>query len=471
MYGVQTFDPSITQDAPIAEAVRIFVPSSRRSDRATRAPPRPFQIGDEAVEAYTDGSCANNGTATARAGAGAWFGTDDPRNVAARVPGKVQSNQVGEIYAVIVAASVVPAFAPLTISTDSRYVYNALTRDAKKWEDKGWIRVENSTHIKSMLASLRMRSAPTYVKWVKGHSGIRGNEEADALAAVGAEMPEREAVEIPENAARFLPEGARLTTLTQRLAYAGIRRLRMTNIRTTTERNVLRAMAAVAEVSESSPLMSRIWKDLRRPEIAKKVRDFLWKNLHGIYKVGPFWRNIPGYEERGTCRICEVEETMEHILCECDSIECRTVSKLVKCILEKKGSLTSLWAYGTIMGIASYNGNPADGRGESGASRLARIVVAESAHLIWKLRCQRVIEWCDDQQKEHCTVQVTNKWYAAMNARLKMDIALTHKRWASSRIQKSVVLATWRGVVRDEKSLPDDWTSESGVLVGRLENG
>ncbi|KAF9780845.1 hypothetical protein BJ322DRAFT_1011739, partial [Thelephora terrestris] len=50
---------------------------------------------------YTDGSCIGNGTAEARAGSGVWYAPQDPRNASIRVPGKAQSNQVGELLAIL----------------------------------------------------------------------------------------------------------------------------------------------------------------------------------------------------------------------------------------------------------------------------------------------------------------------------------------------------------------------------------
>ncbi|KAF6759304.1 hypothetical protein DFP72DRAFT_784768, partial [Ephemerocybe angulata] len=51
------------------------------------------------VTVYTDGSCTLNGTASARAGSGIWYGQDDARNTALRIPGDMASNNVGELVA------------------------------------------------------------------------------------------------------------------------------------------------------------------------------------------------------------------------------------------------------------------------------------------------------------------------------------------------------------------------------------
>ncbi|KAF6765708.1 hypothetical protein DFP72DRAFT_798205, partial [Ephemerocybe angulata] len=89
---------SATPSWPI-QLVRIFTTpdtqnSRRRAAGATRR-------GD--VELYTDGSCLDNGTDDARCGSGIWYGPDDPRNRALRVVLPAQSNNVGELVAVLVA--------------------------------------------------------------------------------------------------------------------------------------------------------------------------------------------------------------------------------------------------------------------------------------------------------------------------------------------------------------------------------
>ena len=80
------------------------------------APP-PIQL-----TVYTDGSCLQNGSNNARSGGGVWFSNGHPLNRVICVPGWDQSNQAGEIAAVVVALQSVPWDADLTIITDSQYV-------------------------------------------------------------------------------------------------------------------------------------------------------------------------------------------------------------------------------------------------------------------------------------------------------------------------------------------------------------
>jgi ribonuclease HI len=58
---------------------------------------------DDALVLYTDGACSGNGTANARAGYGVFFGSKDPRNVAAPLEGELQTNNRAELQAILVA--------------------------------------------------------------------------------------------------------------------------------------------------------------------------------------------------------------------------------------------------------------------------------------------------------------------------------------------------------------------------------
>ncbi|KAH9856134.1 hypothetical protein C2E23DRAFT_810216 [Lenzites betulinus] len=311
------FDPSVTQDAPAANVFRAFVEATAADGpRATR-PARPFQIVEEATDVHTDGSCDRNGAENARAGVGVWFAGDDARNCAARVPGDCQTNQAAEAYACIVAAERTPDYAPLTIITDSMYVYKGLTTHLKGWEDRGWLGVSNSNILKRVAARLRRRSAVTSFKWVKGHSGVLGNEGADRLAARGATMAPTQLPPLTELDEGFLPRGVNLTTLTQKLAYEAILNWKGRTAREKTRISLEMTKCALQEDYGVWLDEGAIWKNIWGKEMSVKVSCFFWRATHQAYKVGAYWNNISGYEARGTCGVCGVEESMSHIMMEC----------------------------------------------------------------------------------------------------------------------------------------------------------
>jgi hypothetical protein len=84
-------------------------------------------------------------------------------------------------------------------------------------------------------------------------------------------------------------------------------------------------------------------------------------------------------------------------------------------------------------------------------------------HLIWNLRVRRVI---GNPDRVLTQMQVHNQWVTAINAALRRDRLLTDKiKFGPLALKKQLILNTWSGLLMDEDSLPDDWTSE-GVLVG-----
>src|SRR5204862_1234654 len=190
---------------------RIFTTDKENDHIPTHREAQTTHLEDTVIN--TDGSCINNGQEDAQAGSGIWYGENDPRNTALRVPGKIQSKQTGELYAILHVAKTVPKEAPLTIKSDSQYVIKGLTKNLTHWEDKGWIGVSNSEMFKTTAAWLRSRNNTTSFQWIKGHSGETGNEEADRLAAEGASLPQEENLDL-EAPTNFVHTGAKLAIMT-----------------------------------------------------------------------------------------------------------------------------------------------------------------------------------------------------------------------------------------------------------------
>jgi hypothetical protein len=87
----------------------------------------------------------------------------------------------------------------------------------------------------------------------------------------------------------------------------------------------------------------------------------------------------------------------------------------------------------------------------SRVSRLFRIIVSESAYLIWKVR------------KEQVVGGIHNRWVSCMNMQLKIDQLLTDRlRYGNRALDIRKVLHTWDRVLMDNKNLPDNWIWQSG---------
>lgn len=159
-------------------------------------------IPPEAVTIYTDGACADNGKVGAKAGYGVFFGANDSRNVSARVPGKQQTNQRGELFAVLKALEIIHLDHgrylghQVFILSDSMYALNALTIWGQSWERNQWVKSTGETVIskdiisraRELLRLLENQGVRVQFNHVRSHAGLWGNEQADELARKGATM-------------------------------------------------------------------------------------------------------------------------------------------------------------------------------------------------------------------------------------------------------------------------------------------
>jgi ribonuclease HI len=419
------------------------------------------ELEEEAI-VYTDGSCVNQGQTEVRAGSGAWFGTNNEKNISARVPGKDQSNQIAELYAILLAVKATPPDAPLTIMTDSRFALDGLTKNLEDWENKGWVGARHAQLFKTTTAWLRYRGQPTKLQWVKGHSGIEGNEKADELAGIGAQLPRpvKNEIDHSQPPAQILP-GARLSDMTQKTLYQGIRRQKTLKKRNTTNRNLDLTREAVLDTTGLSPTNQLIWHSMRHEDLSRNIRDYMWKSMHGALKIGDYWSNIPGLEDRGECTLCGQTETMEHILTICATPARKQIWDLVNSLWLKRHNEAFEPSLGNVLGCGMPNFT-ADEKPLTGKTRLYKILISESAFLIWKLRCERAIAG-----KTHSETEIHNRWIGTINSRLTIDCVLTDARaFERKALSGKLIQSTWHKCLMNESDLPDDWYLRTGVLVG-----
>ncbi len=174
----------------------------------------------------------------------------------------------------------------------------------------------------------------------------------------------------------------------------------------------------------------------------------------------------PQYAARGECPQCKVTESMEHILVECSIEGQATLWNLARELWEKAGHKWITPTYGVALGATLVQIKTAEGKVDSAATRLYRIMMTEMVHLIWKVRCQRRIQRGDDAPTTwHTSDEIRNLWVDTMNRRLTVDRMLVNKhRYGSRALKKSMILSTWKGTLLNERSLPEDWIDQCGVL-------
>jgi ribonuclease HI len=137
------------------------------------------------VEIATDGACKGN------PGPGGWgvllrsSGTE--RELSGGEP--LTTNNRMELMAAIKGLEALKRPCRVTLSTDSRYVLDGLTKWVAGWQRNGWkTAAKQPVKNEDLWRALIDAAAPHRVEWVwiKGHAGHPDNERADKLASDAA---------------------------------------------------------------------------------------------------------------------------------------------------------------------------------------------------------------------------------------------------------------------------------------------
>ncbi|KAJ7719681.1 hypothetical protein B0H16DRAFT_1474822 [Mycena metata] len=297
-----------------------------------------------------------------------------------------------------------------------------------------------------------------------------GRKEALALAKEGCQRPEEILINLEIDPAQKL-RGAKLSTLTQATACAGIKERREPVMRKATENNIKLIAASVQQIFSYQPTPVEIWKSIRHRDFSRQVKNFLWKSIHSAHRIGIFWKHIPECGERATCNFCNETEDLEHVLIKC-----------------KRPGRAQIWALAKDLWLRKHDSwlEPSLG----GVLGCGLATFHESIFVLWKVRNDTVISRNGEPPPEN---MIHNKWLQAINLRLTFDRILTNhaKYGKQNSIRSSVVLQTWSStllmlefhqksiasVPRDrvalglflqlnEESLPGDWIKQPGFLVG-----
>ncbi|KAJ7812831.1 hypothetical protein B0H13DRAFT_1665956 [Mycena leptocephala] len=209
-----------------------------------------------------------------------------------------------------------------------------------------------------------------------------------------------------------------------------------------------------------------IWTAAAAKDILPRTAQFLWKGLHNAHRIGGYWNNIPECEDRATCKNCDVLEDLEHILLGCTSPGQEFVWRAAESLWREKEPQWPVVSLGTVLGCGLAEFRDEKGKLKRGTQRLYRILISESAYLIWRLRNDRVIH----QQTLRVLIEKSgdNKWKFAVNQRLQVDKTLANRPRNGKRpaLAPQLVLETWSNTLNNETSLPADWLREPRVLVG-----
>ena len=137
------------------------------------------------VEIATDGACKGN------PGPGGWGAVIRSAGREKELSGgePLTTNNRMELTAVIEALNALKRPCAVTLSTDSRYVMDGLTRWIHGWRRNGWKTADRkpvkNADLWQALIEATARHRITW-QWVKGHAGHPDNERADKLACAAA---------------------------------------------------------------------------------------------------------------------------------------------------------------------------------------------------------------------------------------------------------------------------------------------
>ncbi|MEN9597038.1 MAG: Ribonuclease [Pseudomonadota bacterium] len=135
---------------------------------------------------YTDGACRGN------PGKGGW-------GVILRYKGTIKelhggerdtTNNRMELMAAISSLEALKKPCVVHLYTDSKYVLDGITKWLPNWKKAGW-KTAAKKPVKNedlwQRLDLVIQTHTIDWRWVKGHSGNKGNERADALANLGVD--------------------------------------------------------------------------------------------------------------------------------------------------------------------------------------------------------------------------------------------------------------------------------------------
>lgn len=110
------------------------------------------------------------------------------------------TNNRMELRAVLQALEGIPGGETVEVTSDSRYVVDALSRWVHGWRKRGWKTAEGGPVLnRDLIEAIDLRSRALKLKytWVRGHNGHALNELVDALAqsaARGVPGPSKEQI-------------------------------------------------------------------------------------------------------------------------------------------------------------------------------------------------------------------------------------------------------------------------------------
>ncbi|KAK7057847.1 hypothetical protein R3P38DRAFT_2497413 [Favolaschia claudopus] len=294
--------PPVRPTSAISEGFRILTCLSETLPSLGPSLPSEDEAPQPSQAFFTKGITIRDRDGNTRAAGGLWYDDHDERNTALLLPIHLrQTARTAELAAALHGVQSAPRNQDLIIYYSQKSIRSEILQKLDTREASGWIGAQDSSLLRALAAALRGRTGKTtFVAQDSSQARKTGKAGAVALARQGARK--REAAEInpfvdPEHNLR----GVQLSTLTQKLAYRGIKQARKIAPRMATTNNVKEVTQATFRNFGFSPTEAEFWSSIRHKDFSRQVKNFLYKSAHSAHRIGAFWKHIPECEERGIC--------------------------------------------------------------------------------------------------------------------------------------------------------------------------
>jgi hypothetical protein len=299
------------------------------------------------------------------------------------------------------------------IITDLKTAAVNMCKNLQTWEDIGFYNRSDKDAWEQLAYKLRQHPGKISIRTID-------HEEKDDMKDIKSKAKNIEHIryreeQIPKT---FRLEGAKINKLTQKIAYSLLLETKKKTPGThTTRRNIEKSKGAHQRLTGQSPTELEIWTSMSNDVIPIKVKDFIWKLMHNRHKVGPWFLNIPNWEDKATCECGDIED-MKHILLDCDLNKVNTYWNMAEQIWRRTTNGKE-WIKPDIDLIKSLGAIRLSNRNK----RLPRYenekyieIVAETIWIIWKLRNERIFN-----NKRITTEKAEKSWKKIMIMKLKIE--------------------------------------------------
>jgi zinc-binding in reverse transcriptase len=394
------FNPDIrAKGNPMNHITMFATPVGAKTRRIPRVTKQPAYRPTDARYTYKDGHrpttmwltaiAHKSGYENGDARIGEFFGKNDSRNRMLRIPLGEQSKGRAEVVALAGVLDEYPT-GDLKVITKSERLFSMFKNETYRLkEDLKWSGAKYEKEWRTLLQILRNRQGVTQVELATFEnvqdSQIIKQEENKLREMRSDELEIAQELDPPPT--NYEVRGARLTRMTQKLAYelALIRNM-IDPVNLIIEQRLTFVKQEVERVTTYRPTSKMIWTSIEKIS-PPRVSDFVWKIATDRLKCGPWFARIPGWEDKQYCA-CDPDqsETIEHVMYECERNHAKKVWARIGSLWEQATKTPFIAPNtGILVGIETIK---IKGRN----TKMYRKLVTIGSWAIWKKRNERIFQ-------------------------------------------------------------------------------